>query len=174
MVHNKNITKYNNRRQQNRQTTYLNSLPQHDLSMLELKPENYTAYVFLLLFDAYYQPWLKDCNADKFVTDFKSRVEQLVQSLESAFPQFPRFKNRIMSLAQRNCFNIRRKLKITIENVHTVSGNISKHKIRNKYLQVRIFTKNIENMELACYNSNFLIKLHPLFSMFIDFPVNIY
>lgn len=138
---------------------------------LELDPENYTAYVLLQLFDALYQPWLKECNAAKFASDFNSRLDHLNQSLESAFPHYVRLKGRVVPMARRHCFSILRKLKVAVDDVRSTVDN-SKQKITGKCLRVRILTKKGPNgMEEAFYHSNSPILLHSSFSMYLDIPV---
>ena len=162
-------------------TLQSNSYQANSVSKLELSYENYTAYVLVQLFDAFYLPWLKDCYGASFEDNFTSRLDHLNLSLETAFSEYAAYKRRIAPMAKRNAFQVLRKLKITIDEVRKSSNN-AKHSIENKCLRVRIKTKNLapginnaaemNKDEIIYYHSNYPICLHSNYNMFLDIPVS--
>lgn len=146
----------------------------YGVDTLPLNHENYTAYVFSVLFNAHYLPWLKNCYSETLRVEFSSRLEHFNLSLQSAINDFRYYKRPIGEMAKKHAFTLQRKLKITIEDV-TRHSDGSKHRIDGKCLRVLIRSTNSASgggLETV-FHYPLRIPLQSGSSEFLDIPVSI-
>lgn len=169
-----------NLRQLNKQQTALSKVISADGNenpfqngSLELNHENYTAYVFMLLFKAHYLPWLKSCYGVSYKEEFKNRLNHFNQSLASAIDDFYFYKGSIEKMAKMNAFHLRRKLKISLEKEMHSSGNDNMLRNATKFLRVFVRTTSFaSDGQESSFQDCVRIQLDGSSSSSLDIPVS--
>lgn len=142
---------------------------------LALNHENYTAYVFMLLFDAHYLPWLKNCYGLTYKAEFDNRLGHFNQSVQTAIDDFYYYKDSIKELAKKNAFYLQRKLKISLEEVESSSGKGKKLKNVTQPLDVFVRTTSIgpDGQEITFRNTLTIQLNENDNNSFIEIPVSV-
>lgn len=139
--------------------------------IVQMDHAEYCSYVLLSIFDSYYLPWIKDCNAAKFVDDFGNRFTTLSNYLEAIYPKYQARAAWINCLAKKKSFEYKRKLSLSIDSV--VFGDPSQTST-NTAVQVRFLTRTSStsnNYDL--YNCRVILRIEDAYQIHLDIPVSL-